>query len=251
MSSYQQRLESSDKPLMKKLFKIITEKKTNLCVAANFDTIEDCLKLVDKIGNHICMLKTQSLGYEGCPEENLRLLYEKKKKYNFLLFEDIKYNDGPEINARYYKNTCVKYVDLVTVDAACGNETFQELEKVAKNAELPIDEPRGCLLVCELSFKGHEQPDPIKALSKAESNRFCAGIIAQKLNVSEPLSLFKATPGVHLSSSSDGLGQQWNHPSVVVGNGADVLIVGRGIVSSPENDWENLTIAYKEASYRD
>lgn len=248
MLSYQQRLDGCHNPVMKKLFKIIIEKKSNLCVAANYETIEECLKLVDKIGNHICMLKTQLNRYDGSTEENLRLLYEKKKKYNFLLFEDRKYNDTPETNASLYKKI-VKYVDLVTVDAACGCETFEEFDRIAKEAGLQADEPRGSLIVCEFSIKGHEQPDPVKALNKAENNSFCTGIIAQKLNVKNPYSMFKATPGVHMSKSTDGVGQQWNHPSEVAAKGADVLIVGRGIVSASEDELENITIAYKEASY--
>lgn len=247
--TYEERLDKCQNPLMRKLFRIILDKKSNLCVAANFNTVEETLSFVDKVGQHICMLKTQSERFKDDKiKENLKRLYAKKKQYNFLLFEDRKFFDGQEtVQACYEKY--VAFADVVTVVPTCGDGVFRAITDAAKAAKLPEDEPRGCLAVCELSFSGSFM-DSTKAIELAEANsNICVGIIAQKLQVPDQLSMFKATPGVHMSRSSDGGNQQWNHPDQVMAAGADVIIVGRGIVSAPPEEWENITRLYKETAF--
>lgn len=247
--SYEGRLDKCQNPLIQKLFRIILTKESNLCVAANFDTIEETLEFVDKVGSLICILKIQSERFKDDNlTENLKRLYEKKKRYNFLLFEDRKFFDGEETVRTCYRKY-VPFVDLVTVVPTCGDGIFKAIQDASILANLPTDEPRGCLAVCELSFAG-SSIDSYKALEIAERNSgICVGIIAQKLQINDQFKMFKATPGVHLSQSSDGGNQQWNHPEKVVLGGADVIIVGRGIVSSPKEKWEEITRLYKETAF--
>lgn len=248
--TYEERLNETSNPLLKKLLRIIIEKKSNLCVAANFKTLDETLNFIDKVGKHICILKTQSERFPGDPAENLRLLYQKKKEYNFLLFEDRKFYDGMETIQSIYAEKYVHYADIVTVIPICGDGVFQAIENAAKSANLPEDEPRGCLAVCQVSFAGFIQVDEQECLKVAERNSsICIGIIAQTLQVSDDCSMIKATPGVHISKSNDGKNQQWNHPSQVIGAGADIVIVGRGIVSAPDNELEATTRLYKEISF--
>jgi hypothetical protein len=47
---------SSGSPVSR-LFPIMLEKKSNLCVAADLDSMKDILDLVEKIGDKICCLK--------------------------------------------------------------------------------------------------------------------------------------------------------------------------------------------------
>lgn len=249
--SYEDRLAKTNNKLLKKLFEIIITKKTNICVAVNFKTLDEVCKFVEATHEHFCVLKTQTERLEGGRlEDNLRALYDLKKKYNFLLFEDRKFCDGWETIESIYANLYVKYVDLVTV-MPFGHEIFNAIHEAVKKADLPEDEPRGCLAVCEFSFANYKIENPKRCLKIAvEHSDICAGIIAQKLQISDKYNMIKATPGVHLNESSDGKNQNWRSPEVVIGDGADLLIVGRGIVAKPHDELGPAAIRYKEASYQ-
>lgn len=250
INTYQKRRDSCENPLLRKLFNIILEKKSNLCVAANFKTLEEVLDYVDQAGKHICILKIQ-LGRYGLNNtvNYLEKLYEKKREHNFLLFEDPKYNDSYETIRTYYENI-VKYIDIVTVDPIYEGG-IRAIQEAAAEANLPDDEPRGCFAVCETSFENSRLLDANHYLSIAERHpESCIGIIAQTLRITNDSSMIKATPGVNISRTSDGKGQNWKHPVQAVANGADVVIVGRGIISVPKGDLENTTREYKEISWK-
>lgn len=245
----EQRLENCQIPVIKKLLKIMIDKKTNLCVAADFKTFEEVLKFIEIAGKHIAMLKTHCEWYKG-PDvsKHLSILYEKKRQHNFLLFEDRKFFDGGEVVKTAYQAHYAPYADLVTV-VPLGDGMFRAIESSIKELNLPEDEPRGCLAVCELSFAGAPSDCCQKYFEIAERNAgVCAGIIAQTLNCSNR-SMIKATPGIRIDKSSDGINQQWKHPRDALDNGADILIVGRGIISFPEGQWEEKLIEYKNLGF--
>lgn len=247
------RLEKCTNPLLRKLLGIMIAKRTNLCVAVNFSTIEDLLECLDKVGPHVCIIKTQTLRLAGVPSENLRLVSEKKKEHNFLIFEDHKFCDGGETVAALYEQLYVQFADLVTVLPLLGDGIFKAISETAANANLPNDEPRSCIGLCEFSFSGCLPMDAKRFFQKCCDNKdACCAIVAQKLEIPSDLqsSFVKMTPGVHMEETSDGMNQQWNHPAKVVKDlGADIIIVGRGIVSKPKDQWESLAIKYKDEAY--
>lgn len=215
--------------------------------------MDQMLKLIERVGRHICILKIHSaqFGTNLSHDGKMQLLYDLKKKYNFLLFEDAKFFDGPETVRGVYQSSFAKYVDIVTVVPDFQDAIFNAIEAGAKNLELGEDEPRGCLAVCELSFANVIRPEGEKLLEIAERNQsICVGIIAQKLQVSDRSNMIKATPGVHLQKSDDGNSQQWRTPEKILEDGTDVMIVGRGITLAPEDEWESLAIQYKEQCFR-
>jgi len=227
------------------------EKRSNLCVAANFSSIQETVEFIDQVGKYICILKTQCERFKGDPEENLRILYNKKREHKFLLFEDRKFYDGMETIKSIYAEKYVKYVDLVTVVPICGDGVFKAIESAVSEVDLPEDEHRGCLAVCEVSFDGFIPVDPTKLLEVAERNsKICVGIIAQKLRIPNGRQMIKATPGVHISETKDGQNQKWKHPVEVISDGADIVIVGRGIVGAPRDDIGRITQLYKEVAYK-
>jgi len=118
--------------------------------------------------------------------------------------------------------------------------------RVAALGEAPV--ARGLLLLAEMSSEGNLLTGEYtrKCVDVARQHRdFVLGFIAQRSLNSEPEDNFVAfTPGVSLPPAGeedggsggkekrgDGLGQQYNTPrKVVLEEGCDVVIVGRGIL---------------------
>ena len=55
---FEKRREMSESEVVKRIFDVMTDKKSNLCVAADVETSGRLLEIADKIGPHICILKT-------------------------------------------------------------------------------------------------------------------------------------------------------------------------------------------------
>lgn len=113
--------------------------------------------------------------------------------------------------------------------------------------DIPPD--RGLLLLAEMSSEGNLLTGTYteQCVSLARQHRdFVTGFIAQRSLNSEPEDNFiTCTPGVSLppaggateseATKGDGLGQQYNSPrKVVLDQGCDVVIVGRGILDAPD-----------------
>jgi uridine monophosphate synthetase len=98
---------------------------------------------------------------------------------------------------------------------------------------------RALLLLAQMSSANNffTAPYTQACLEQARLHRkFVMGFIAQQCLNEQPDDIFiTMTPGVQLSAGGDGMGQQYNTPSVVVGDkGTDVIIVGRGILAAPD-----------------
>ena len=108
----------------------------------------------------------------------------------------------------------------------------------------PPPHARGLLLIAEMSSEGNlitpAYTSSCVSAARAQSD-FVMGFISQHALNSGPEDVFlNFTPGVSLPPESedgprkgDGLGQHWRSPrEVVVEDGADVIIVGRGILGA-------------------
>ncbi|KAK5110437.1 hypothetical protein LTR62_005788 [Meristemomyces frigidus] len=100
---------------------------------------------------------------------------------------------------------------------------------------------RSLLLLAQMSSAGNLMTPEYtsQCLHHARQNKdFVMGFIAQQsLNREKSDNFITMTPGVQLASGpgSDGLGQQYNTPDKVVGEaGADVIIVGRGVLKAED-----------------
>ncbi|OQO05803.1 hypothetical protein B0A48_09898 [Cryoendolithus antarcticus] len=116
---------------------------------------------------------------------------------------------------------------------------------------------RSLLLLAQMSSEANFfTPEYTSAcVREARNNRdFVMGFIAQQGLNSEPEDNFiTMTPGVQKAAGGDGKGQQYNTPRMVVAEqGADVIIVGRGILNAADRRKEALEyrkqgwLAYEE-----
>ena len=229
--------EKCQSELAKRLFDIMEEKKSNLCLAADVETTEKLFKLAQELGPFICCLKTHVDALSDWHKDsanNINKLKKIAKEKNFLLFEDRKFADiGKTVEAQFHCGPYFisQWADLVTVHGLPGPGVLDGLN---------IEENKcHALIVAEMSSKGNlatkEYANQCVKMVKDHQNAI--GVISQsRLDDSQP-DLIHMTPGVKFEQKSDNLGQQYNTPENAVGRGADIIIVGRGITEA-ENQIE-------------
>ena len=115
----------------------------------------------------------------------------------------------------------------------------------------PPPHARGLLLIAQMSSEGNMITEAYTSACVQAARKhpdFVLGFIAQQsLNSEDKDAFLTLTPGVNLPpegvrgdwTMSDGQGQQWRTPKEVVGkDGADIIIVGRGILNAKDRGRE-------------
>lgn len=126
---------------------------------------------------------------------------------------------------------------------SAGNSSLGDREHALQELG-PPPHARGLLLIAEMSSEGNlitpAYTSSCVSAARAHSD-FVMGFISQHALNSAPKDVFlNFTPGVSLppegedgARKEDGLGQRWRLPrEVIVGDGADVIIVGRGVLGA-------------------
>ncbi|CAN8027735.1 unnamed protein product [Ixodes persulcatus] len=231
--SFKERALLTAHPLAQRLFNIMEEKRTNLCVAADLTRSSEVLQLADTLGPHICIFKTHVDILEDFSPEFPARLKDLAQKHTFLIMEDRKFADiGNTVQQQYTHGvySIQAWADLVTVHAFPGPAILTAL----KQASLPN---QGCVLVAEMSSAGSlGSKDYTEASVKMGEDvpDFVLGFVSQS-RVSDKPNFVLMTPGVQIDTAGDALGQQYCSPSTAVSErGADVIIVGRGITKSED-----------------
>jgi orotidine 5'-phosphate decarboxylase subfamily 1 len=222
------------------------QKKTNLAFSADFTHKEILLRYADLLGPEICVLKTHIDLIQDFDKELVQELKRIAKKHHFLIFEDRKFTDIGTISKMQYEKGIYHISDWAHITNAMVTSGPGIVEGL-KEVGLPLE--RGLLLVAELSTSGSLANGSYTeaAIRMAKDNPdFVIGFIAQKKLVDDP-AFIHFTPGVKLVKGTDPLGQQYNTPETAMKNGTDIIIVGRGIVESPNPHVE--VSLYKEAAW--
>lgn len=235
MKSYSERAANHKSPLAARLFNLMETKKSNLCASVDVTTTKEFLSLIDKLGPYICLVKTHidiidDFTYEG----TILPLIELSKKHQFLIFEDRKFADiGNTVKHQYsggvYK--IAKWSDITNAHGVTGEGIVKGLKEAAAET---TEEPRGLLMLAELSSKGAiahgKYTEETVEIAKSDKE-FVIGFIAQNDmgGRDEGFDWIIMTPGVGLDDKGDSLGQQYRTVDEVISNGTDVIIVGRGL----------------------
>ncbi|KAM7286482.1 uridine 5'-monophosphate synthase isoform X1 [Ixodes scapularis] len=231
--SFKERALLTAHPLAQRLFNIMEEKRTNLCVAADLTRSSEVLQLADVLGPHICIFKTHVDILEDFSPEFPARLKDLARKHTFLIMEDRKFADiGSTVQQQYTHGVYAiqTWADLVTVHAFPGPAVLTAL----KQASLP---DQGCVLVAEMSSAGSlgsKEYTEASVKMGEDVPDFVLGFVSQS-RVSDKPNFVLMTPGVQMDTAGDALGQQYCSPSTAVSErGADVIIVGRGITKSED-----------------
>ncbi|XP_064476838.1 uridine 5'-monophosphate synthase-like [Ornithodoros turicata] len=230
------RLKKNLHPVNRKLLTLMQEKQTNLCVAADVVHCAKLLELADKVGPYICLLKIHVDILEDFNKSVVDKLKEMAEKHRFLIMEDRKFADiGHTVQLQYTNGVhqIAKWADLVTAHALPGPGLITGLHEVSRKDEQAI------VLIAQMSSKG-----TLTGWSYAEETlrqalqhtNMVTGLVAQSALTCDHPELLLMTPGVSMKATGgDSLGQQYCTPEEAISRrGADIVIVGRAIISSPD-----------------
>ncbi|RCK64690.1 Orotidine 5'-phosphate decarboxylase [Candida viswanathii] len=158
-------------------------KKTNLCASIDVTTTAEFLSLIDKLGPHICLVKTHidiisDFSYEGTIEPLLVLA----ERHGFLIFEDRKFADiGNTVMLQYTSGVyrIAAWSDITNAHGVTGKGVVEGLKRGAEG----VEKERGVLMLAELSSKGSLAHGEYtrETIEIAKSDReFVIGFIAQR-----------------------------------------------------------------------
>ncbi|MCJ7933230.1 MAG: orotidine-5'-phosphate decarboxylase [Chryseobacterium sp.] len=233
--SYEEKLNTTEHSVSKKLLETAIAKKSNLIASADVTTTQELLALAEKVGPHIIALKTHiDIISDFDYEKTITPLKEIAARHQFLLMEDRKFADIGNTQELQFTSGVFKiteWADFVTSQVIGGFESLDCFKNV------------GVVAIVGMSSKGTLTTASYReeALKIASSHPNVIGGVSQN-KIPEDLLLF--TPGVNVAGSGDGKGQQYNTPEHVFKTlHTDFIIVGRGIYKS--EDPEASAITYK------
>lgn len=231
--TYQDRIALTPNPTAKRLFEIMAEKQTNLAVAADVTTANDLIKLVQQVGDEICVLKTHIDVLTDFNADVIAALTELKTKHQFLIFEDRKFADiGHTVQLQYTEGIyhISAWADIVNCHVVPGPGIIEGL----RAAGLKLG--KGLLLLAEMSSSGNLATGSYTQTAVDWAQRysdFVIGFIGMKRLLDDP-KFITMTPGVQFAQVGDQLGQHYATPGQVMSHGSDIIIVGRGIYQAPD-----------------
>ena len=201
-----------------KIPEIISSKKTKICLAADVTTMAELFKLITRVGHHICVLKIHAdiiVDFFDDFKETCAKLKLLKTKYNFLIWEDRKMADIGKVMVSQARQIA-KWADIVSVHVVAGLESLKPLDFIQ------------LIAIVEMSSSGHLMNHEYQreATEIVENLDNVVGVVAQH-RIPSSKELLHFVPGISLTSSSDGVGQQYNSPESK--EFADVFVIGRGI----------------------
>ena len=229
--AFNQRAKECDNAVAKRLFSIMHDKQTMLSLSADLTKSKDILKFADLLGPKICLLKTHIDIVDDFAPEFTAQLRTLADKHNFLIFEDRKFADiGNTVKHQYGDGIyrIAEWADIVNAHTLPGPGIIEGLKAVG------LPKGRALLLLAQMSSRDNlfdeEYSQDTVSMAKEHSD-FVIGFIAQQRLLKDP-SFIHMTPGVKLTDGTDKLGQQYQTPETVVKLGADIIIVGRGILQA-------------------
>ncbi|CAB0032959.1 unnamed protein product [Trichogramma brassicae] len=244
MKSFSTRAKASKNQSAIKLFKLMEQKQTTLCLAADFVKSQEILDIAQLAGPHIAVLKVHIDIVEDYNKDLIQNLKNLAKTHNFMIMEDRKFADIGQVVSQQFRNgmySIAEWADLVTVHPVPGKGIIQGIGKGLDECS----EDKGIFIVAEMSSAGALTTGEYveKAVKEVADSEMVTGFVCQT-NIFKDPGLIQLTPGVKLVESADDLGQQYNTPNAVVDKGADLIVVGRGITQA--KDQLSAVLEYKK-----
>lgn len=205
------------------LQEIIKIKKTNICLAADVDTVQDLCNLIESVGNYICILKLHHDVISDWTEKQTYIvsqLNRYKKDYNFLIWDDRKYADIGYIMAKQVRLN--SWSDIVSIHPIVGFDSVSCISSIK-----PI------IVIGELST--YDSLFNKEYINYIQQNHMklqnLIGIVCQHKMSDTVLNI---VPGIGLKTSTDNAGQQHTNIRDSSKSFADIYVIGRSITKSDD-----------------
>lgn len=203
--------------------KIINEKGTKICLAADVSSVDELLKIADEMGPYICILK---IHYDIIPnfhESNCGIeLVKIKERHNFLVWEDRKFADIGSIMERQIRTSVLPWADIVSAHPLPGLESLRAIPKEV-----------GIILIGELSCYGNliDRNYTKRVVELSESLSNLVGFVGQRdIRTNNGPLMF--VPGISLEENNEGDGKGQRYSTIQSKSFADVFVIGRGILNT-------------------
>lgn len=238
--SYEERAKKSFNLVARKLFLLMAKKETNLVFANDETNAKRFLKITDALGSEIAVLKTHIDIIEDFSNELIGELLNLSKKHDFLIFEDRKFIDiGNTVKLQCAGNyKIMNWADLVSISPLSGIGVIDGISEAMKM----VNKEMGIMILAQMSTNGNlaDENYTRKAIEIGNKRKeFIAGYIGSNLpdRLKELNPIFNTgyvimVPGIKIFEGKDNLGQRYFSPEEIIKNGADCIIVGRGIYES-------------------
>lgn len=226
-----------------KLLKLMRLKNSNLCLSADVNTVDRLLEVAELCGDYIVVLKTHIDTLKGVTEKHIATLRDCADRKQFLLFEDRKLSDIGSTMKKQLKQI-VGWADIVTVHGLSGEAGLEALKEF---------EDIGILMIGEMSCAGNlidykytnQCVEMMNNQSIIMPNKILGFVSQYAIGGS---SFFHFTPGVRIGIEEDGMGQKYRTPDEACKSGADIIIVGRGVLETDNIVKE--CIKYRDEGWR-
>lgn len=244
---YQDRITLTTNPTAKRLLEIMATKESNLALAADLTDANALVRLVQQVGDEICVLKTHVDILTNFSQEWVAELIALAQRHHFLIFEDRKFADiGHTVQLQYSQGVykISDWADITNAHIVPGPGIIEGLRTVG------LPKSRGLLLIGEMSSAGNLATGAYTAQAirwAEEYSDFVIGFIGMRRLTDDP-KFIVMTPGVSLDQQDDALKQQYVTPAAAIQAGSDVIIVGRGIYSA--SDPSAAAKSYRQAGWQ-
>lgn len=128
--TYEKREKLAKNAIAKQLFNIMATKQTNLCLSVDLTSTTKILDLLEKVGEHVCLVKTHADIIEDYTDDFIQRIKKLAERFNFLILEDRKYADiGHTVSLQYSKGVhrVGEWADCVTAHSLPGEGILKAL----------------------------------------------------------------------------------------------------------------------------
>ena len=207
-----------------------------IAIALDVPTLLQATTYTQQLAGHVAMIKVGLQSY--LRDGNLGTLQIKENLQGAELFLDLKLHDIPQTVAGAVKSIKQLNPDVLTVHAAGGTEMLKAAVETAGEIDIAAVTILTSLTQPDVSvFSDHQIADLVQRLAESAVNAGCRAIVYSPHEVKQVRAVVGdqirlIVPGVRMPADAADDQMRIATPAQTVAAGADILVMGRGILGS-------------------